>query len=230
MAKPTDKKWIQKIPDLYNLQNYKNEMEAMEGFGEKSVALILNGIEKSKSKSLRTLLPSLGLNELGHKVTELLIENGYESIDSIIDLAKNKNAIEILNSLHGIGPRTAEAIVKQLNDASVLEMIEKLKNSGLNFQAELVEKSDIRIFENQSWCVTGSFENFQPRDKAMDLIVRHGGRKVTSISSKTTHLLYGEGAGSKLSKAEELGITIINEKEFIDLLKKDNIPYSNEKE
>lgn len=225
-----DKKWIQKIPDLYNLQNYKNEMEAMEGFGEKSVALILNGIEKSKSKSLRTLLPSLGLNELGHKVTELLIENGYESIDSIIDLAKNKNAIEILNSLHGIGPRTAEAIVKQLNDASVLEMIEKLKNSGLNFQAELVEKSDIRIFENQSWCVTGSFENFQPRDKAMDLIVRHGGRKVTSISSKTTHLLYGEGAGSKLSKAEELGITIINEKEFIDLLKKDNIPYSNEKE
>jgi len=115
-----------------------------------------------------------------------------------------------------------------LNDPLVLDMIQKLKKSGLNFQAEIVEKSDIRIFEGQAWCVTGSFENFQPRDKAMDLIVRHGGRKVTSISSKTTHLLYGEEAGSKLSKAEDLGIQLVNEKEFIDLLKNDSIPYSNE--
>lgn len=223
-----DKKWIQKIPDLYNLSKYKTEMESMEGFGEKSVSLILNGIEKSKLKSLRILLPSLGLHELGHKVTELLIENGYESIEAIIELAKKKDALDNLNSMHGIGPRTAEAIVKQLNDPSVLDMIQKLKNSGLNFQAEMIEKSDIRIFEGQAWCVTGSFEYFQPRDKAMDLIVRHGGRKVTSISSKTTHLLYGEGAGSKLSKAEDLGIQLVNEKEFIDLLKNDSIPYSNE--
>jgi DNA ligase (NAD+) len=220
-----EKKWIQKISDLYELKKFKDKMESLEGFGSKSVAIILEGIEKSKSKTLRTVLPSLGLNEIGHKVTEILIESGYDSIDAILSLVKDPESSEKLSSMHGIGPRTVVAFIEQFNDPIVLEQIAKLKDLGLNFQAEQIEKSDNRAFDGQSWCVTGSFENFQPRDRAMDIIVRHGGRKVSSISSKTTHLLYGEGAGSKLSKAEELGIQLVSENDFIQQLKKENISF-----
>jgi DNA ligase (NAD+) len=225
-----DKKWIQKISDLYELKNFKDKMESLEGFGSKSVAIILEGIEKSKSKSLRTVLPSLGLNEIGHKVTEILIESGYDSIDAILSLAKDPDASEKLKSMHGIGPRTIVAFLEQFKDPLILEQIAKLKKLGLNFQAEQIEKSDNLVFNGQSWCVTGSFENFQPRDRAMDIIVKHGGRKVSSISSKTTHLLYGEGAGSKLSKAEELGILLISEKDFIHQLEKEKISYRLDEE
>jgi DNA ligase (NAD+) len=225
-----DKKWIQKISDLYELKNFKDKMESLEGFGSKSVAIILEGIEKSKSKSLRTVLPSLGLNEIGHKVTEILIESGYDSIDAILSLAKDPDASEKLKSMHGIGPRTIVAFLEQFKDPLILEQIAKLKKLGLNFQAEQIEKSDNLVFNGQSWCVTGSFENFQPRDRAMDIIVKHGGRKVSSISSKTSHLLYGEGAGSKLSKAEELGILLISEKDFIHQLEKEKISYRSDEE
>ncbi|WCL49590.1 NAD-dependent DNA ligase LigA [Leptospira sp. GIMC2001] len=218
-----DKGWVRNIGDLYDLHTKKDQIETLEGFGAKSVKIILEGIEKSKNKDLRILLPSIGLHELGHKVVEILIENGYTSIESLLDLVKKPDAAEELNSIHGIGPRTAQAIVTQLNDKTIQKLINKLMNSGLNFRAAESEKSDHRPFEGQAWCVTGSFDRFQPRDTAMDLIVKHGGRKVTSVSSKTTHLLYGEGAGSKLDKAKELGLQIINESEFLNILSKENI-------
>lgn len=215
---------VKTISELYELQGKRSELESLEGMGEKSVKIILDGIEKSKQKNLRILLPSLGLNEIGHKVTEILIEAGYTNIDSLITIAKDPNALEILSGIHGIGIRTAEAIQLQLQDPVVLELIAKLKGFGLNFNAEILAKGDHLPFEGQSWCVTGSFDNFQPRDRAMDLIVRYGGRKVSSISSKTTHLLYGEGAGSKLSKAYDLGIVIVTEKEFLEKLADNGIP------
>lgn len=215
--------WIQNIADLYDLYKMKTELESVEGLGVRSVEIILNGIEKSKSKDLRIILPSLGLNELGHKVTEVLIEAGYTSIDSLIDLAKSRSAPEELDKIHGIGPRTTTAIIEQLQDPLVLEIINRLKKSGLNLTANKSEKSEHRPFEGQSWCVTGSFENFQPRDKAMDLITKHGGRKVSSVSSKTTHLLYGESPGNKLEKARELNVTIVNEEEFLAILKEEKI-------
>lgn len=218
-----EKGWVKNIADIYDLEKRKDEIESLEGFGEKSVSILMKGIRESKKKDLRILLPSLGLTELGHKVTEVLIEAGYRTIDSMIELAKKPNALEELNSIHGIGPRTAEAFVRQLQDPDILSLIARLQKAGLNFQAAEEEKSDHTPFEGQAWCVTGSFENFQPRDRAMDIIVKHGGRKVSSISSKTTHLLYGEGAGSKLGKAEDLGIALVKEEEFLALLKKEGI-------
>lgn len=215
--------WIKNIADIYELYKKKAELESMEGLGVRSVEIILNGIEKSKSKDLSIILPSLGLSELGHKVTEVLIEAGYTSIDSLIDLAQSKTAPEELNQIHGIGPRTTIAIIEQLQDPSIIEIINRLKKSGLNFTAKKLEKSDHRPFEGQSWCVTGTFDNFQPRDKAMDLITKHGGRKVSSVSSKTTHLLYGESAGKKLLDARKLGVTLVNEEEFLSILKDEKI-------
>lgn len=215
--------YIDTIIDLYTLHEKEDELAEIEGFGKKSVKIILDGIEKSKEKDLRFTLPSLGLNEVGHKVTELLIESGYDDIDKIINLIKSKSAKETLLEIHGLGERTVDSIIAQFKDKEILKQIQTLKKYGVNFKAKLVKKSDKQPFLNQTWCVTGTFQNFQPRDKAMDLIVFHGGKKTSSISSKTTHLLAGEGSGSKLQKANELGVKVITEDEFIKILKKEGI-------
>ncbi|BDA77239.1 DNA ligase [Leptospira kobayashii] len=216
---------VKNLPQLYSLHKKREELLAMDRFAEKSVDNILSAIEKSKEKDFRLTLPSLGLNEAGHKVTEILIENGLDSWDKLVALAKKKNAEEELSNLHGIGPRTVKALLGHLKDKETLTLVKDLIKLGLKFKADEVEKSDLQPFIDQSWCVTGSFENFQPREKALDIITKHGGRKVSSVSSKTTHLLYGPGAGSKLEKAEELGITLVNEEEFLALLKKEGIPH-----
>lgn len=218
-----DKKFISSIIDLYELHKRKDELVELEGFGKKSVNIILKGIEDSKQKDFKVVLPSLGLREIGHKVTEILIENGFEDIDKIIQHTKGENSKEELLEIHGLGPRTVESLINNFKDKDVLNIIEKLKKAGLKFKTEIAKKPSFRPFEKQSWCVTGSFENFQPRDKAMEIITHYGGKKVSSVSSKTTHLLVGEAGGSKVKKAKELGIKIVDEKEFLGLLKEYNI-------
>lgn len=220
-----DKKWVQNIADLYRLHKRRKELEALDGFGERSVKIILEGIEKSKEKDFRFTLPSLGLNEIGPKVTEVLIEAGIDSWEKLLVLSKKSTAEEELKSIHGIGPRTIKALLAHAKDKETNKSIKDLIALGVKFTTDEVEKSELQPFKGQSWCVTGSFENFQPRDKAMDLITKHGGRKVSSVSSKTTHLLHGPGAGSKLDKAIELGVQTVTEEEFLELLKKEKIPF-----
>ncbi|EMY71396.1 NAD-dependent DNA ligase LigA [Leptospira vanthielii] len=219
-----EKGWVKDISDLYTLEKYKTAILQLDGFAEKSVKIIFDAIEKSKEKDFRFTLPSIGLNEVGPKVTEILIEHGFDSWEKLLTLAKSKTAKEELTSIHGIGPRTIDALLTHLKDKETLKLVKTLIKLGLKFQADETEKSDIQPFVGQSWCVTGSFENFQPRDIAMDLITKHGGKKVSGVSSKTTHLLYGPGAGSKLEKATELGVTLVSEPEFLNLLKKAGIP------
>ncbi len=217
--------WIKKIPDLYSLHKLKDKIQALDGFGEKSVQIILTSIEKSKEKDFRFTLPSLGLNEIGPKVTEILIEQAIDSWEKLVNLCNQSEAEKELETFHGIGPRTIAALLFYTKDKETKQMVKQLMSLGVRFTSDEKEKSDIQPFLGQSWCVTGSFENFQPRDIAMDIIAKHGGRKVSSVSSKTTHLLYGTGAGSKLEKANELGVITINENDFLELLKKEGISF-----
>lgn len=215
--------FIRGIRDIYDLHLKVDELEKLDGMGKKSVSIILNGIEKSKSKDLKTILPALGLQDIGPKVTEILINEGYTDIDRLLLEVKKDNFIEQSSTIFGLGEKTIQVIKKELTEPSNLQLISDLKIRGLNFSISERKKSEINIFEGQTWCVTGSFENFNPRDKAMDLVVFHGGKKTGSITSKTTHLLVGNGGGSKLEKAEKLGTTIVDEKSFLEILKKHNI-------
>lgn len=220
-----DNQYIQSIPDLYDLHKKKGQLVEEIGFGSKSVQIILDGIEESKQKPFRYLLPAIGLPEIGHKVSELLIENGYASFRSILSAVKKKNAKELFESIDGIGPIAANAICEQFQSPKIQELIQKLQKAGLQTKADkgkATQKGD--SFEGQSWCVTGSFQYFQPREKAMQIISDHGGKTVGSVSSKTTHLLAGEGAGSKLEKARKAGTKIVTEEEFLDLLAHEGIP------
>ena len=208
---------ISDIDDLYSC-SYDILIDE-KGFGEKKVALIKAGIEKSLEKPYMTVLSSLGIPELGRKAAELLINAGFTSIDKLINAA-GRSDMESLTSIHGIGERTAEIILAELKRPELLSRIERLKKAGLNFEAA---ESELRVaggvFEGQSWCVTGSFENYKPRELALEEIKKRGGDTVSAVTGKTTHLLCGSGGGSKRAKAEKLGVAIVTEEEFLKMLK-----------
>lgn len=211
---------IRSIEDIYTFENRREQAEAIPGLGKKSVQLIIDGITESKKRDMRRLLPALGLREIGPAVTDILIREGYRSIEKIYELVDATDAEARLNQMHGIGRETAAEIIDQLRDKEVRRRITTLQKLGLNFSVpETVSDTSVRkIFAGQTWCVTGSFIHFKPREKAMDEVRLRGGNTTSAISSKTTHLLAGDKAGSKLKKARELGITIVSEEEFLKLI------------
>ncbi len=208
---------IRGAEDLYTLK--AEDLEGLPGFGEKKIALILKGIEASKSRPYQRVLASLGIPDLGQKAAELLIEAGYGNIDSLLAAAE-AGETEKLSEIHGMGEKTAASILESMRDPENLRQISLLRDAGLNFEAEEEsgENGLAAIFAGQVWCVTGSFEAFKPRSLAMEEVKKRGGRAVGSITGSVTHLLAGEGAGSKLAKAEKLGITVVNEAEFLKIL------------
>ncbi len=213
-----NKGWVKDIADIYYFD--PDNLVNLPGFGEKKVKLIREGIERSKEKPFHTVLQSLGIPEVGGKVVELLIDAGYRDIDSLFELADRKN-YEALLQIHGIGEKTAKTIIEEFSKPELREIVVRLKKAGLNFAEKEERREELpSVFEGQVWCVTGSFENFKPRELAMEEVKKRGGRVVSSVTSKTTHLLAGKNPGSKLNKALSLGVKVVSEDEFLKLLKK----------
>lgn len=211
---------VSSILDLYRAEYVK--LLELPGFGEKKVKLIREGVEASKTRPFRTVLSSLGIPELGPKAAELLIEEGgFHTIESLFEAADRKD-LERLTGIPGIGEKTARTILEELSSPALRELIEGLIEAGLPFAEEPESGTGTSapeaVFAGQTWCVTGSFERFKPRDLAMEEVKKRGGRVVSQITGAVTHLLAGEGAGSKLEKARALGVTIVSEAEFLTLL------------
>ncbi len=212
-----EEKIVRYVEDIYAFD--ADKLLELPGFGEKKVALIREGIEKSKARPFRTVLASLGVPELGKKAAELLVNAGYDDIDRLFALADKKDPAPLLD-IKGIGEKVAAQILEAFADKKLRRRIAALRKYGVRFSAEKTKRGPEppAVFRGQVWCVTGSFESFKPRDRAMDEVKRRGGAVVSAVSSKTTHLLAGEGAGSKLDKAKKLGVKIVSEKEFLSLL------------
>ncbi|MBN1797242.1 MAG: NAD-dependent DNA ligase LigA [Spirochaetales bacterium] len=210
------KKIINNAEDIYTFDPY--ELLSFNGFAEKKIELIKQGIEKSKQQPFAKVLQALGIPEIGKKVIELLIDAGFSDIDSIIQAAK-KGDPEVFLHIRGIGEKVAQTLIKEFSRADLVARIARLKQSGLQFAAEKETSSVGQIFKDQTWCVTGSFNNFKPREKAKAEIKKRGGRITENVSANTTHLLVGSSPGSKYEKALALKAAIITEDEFIKLLK-----------
>ena len=162
------------------------------------------------------VLSSLGINEIGKKSAEILISGGFDSIDKL-----ESASVEDLMKIDGIGEKTASIIVSSFKNQRLLETVEKLRGAGLHFSVDEDERGSDDVeqsLEGTLWCVTGSFEHFNPRSKAMEEIEKRGGRTGSSVTGKTTHLLAGKGGGSKLQEAMRLGVRIVDEEEFISML------------
>ncbi len=208
--------FVKIIPDIYKF-NYDLLLKE-EGFKEKRVDNIKKSIDKSKSRPFKKVLAALGFDGLGTSVASELIKNGFNSIDKIIEIA-SKGEKEEFSKIEGFGTITAELLIEHFTDNKNLELIRELKKWELNFK-EKIESETLKIkpFENQIWAITGSFKNFKPRSKAAEKIEQRGGKVNNTISSKTTHLLTGSLSGSKLERARNLNVKIVNEKEFLDML------------
>jgi DNA ligase (NAD+) len=209
---------VKDIDDLYFFDPGK--LLDLPGFGEKKVAQIRAGIDKSKGRPFHVVLPSLGMPDIGQKVTEQLLEAGYADIDALLAVADAGDPAPLL-SIHGIGERTAATLIDELASKTVRRRIKRLRVAGLQFAEQRVPRTVVgpQTFAGQTWCVTGSFEHFTPREAAMDEVVKRGGRVTSSVTGKTTHLLVGEGPGSKLEKARKVGAVVVTEGEFLELLR-----------
>ncbi|MBN1412879.1 MAG: NAD-dependent DNA ligase LigA [Spirochaetales bacterium] len=212
-----DKGLVRTIEDIFTFD--PDRLIGEPGFGEKKVKLIKDGIEKCKTRDFKTVLQSLGIPDLGPKVAELLIAEGYTSIKQLF-AAVDRQEAGLFTAIEGIGPKTEQMLLEELSSPSLRRQVGALKKAGLSFEAEEEEPGVQyeQVFADQAWCVTGSFERFKPRDLAMEEVKRRGGRVVSSITSKTTHLLAGSAAGSKLDKARKLNLKIVTEEEFLKLL------------
>ena len=207
------------VDDIFTFE--VDRLAQWDGFGERKVALLKEGIEQSRGRPFRTVLPALGMPEIGPKATELLIEAGYYDIDRLLQAAAAGDP-EPLTAIEGIGEKTAAAIIAQLTDAANLRRIGALRAAGLRFAADPprapAPDQAGGPFAGQSWCVTGSFTHLRPRSRAAQAITAGGGRVTTAVTSRTTHLLAGRAAGSKLAKAQRLGVRVVAEEEFLGLL------------
>jgi DNA ligase (NAD+) len=211
--------FVRSIGELYSFDF--NRLKALEGFGGsegKKIESMKMAIEQSRKTPFRSVLVSLGIPEFGRKAVDLVCDAGYDDMDKLLDLA-DRHDTEALSAIHGIGEVTANLIIDGLNSEETRILIEDLRKAGLRMQDEKDEGPVLeQIFKGQSWCVTGSFENFNPRSKAMDEIKRRGGTEVSGVSRKTSCLLAGSGAGSKMEKAREFGVRIVTEEEFLRMI------------
>jgi DNA ligase (NAD+) len=197
--------------DIYELKKKRKELIQIERLGEKSVDNLLNAIEKSKSQQFSRVLFALGIRYVGAGVAKKLTDN-FNSIDELISAGEDE-----ISSVHEIGPRISESVKIYLSDKHNLQIIKKLRGYGLNFESE---KKEIRenFFKDKTFVLTGTLSNFS-REEAADRITKLGGKVTSSVSSNTDFLVVGENAGSKLDKANKIGVKILDESNFIKLLK-----------
>lgn len=197
---------IQTPADLYKL-NYE-DIYNLDRTAEKSVNNLLNSISNSKNRSFSKILYGLGIHHVGISSANTLSKS-FSNIDSLMS-AK----IEQLEILDDIGPVVAKSIINYFSNPIIIKMINDFRKSGLNLDNSQEEESN--ILEGLSFVLTGSLEKMT-RDEAREHIISNNGKFSSSISKNTSYLIVGKSAGSKLDKAKDLGIPIINEEEFIKL-------------
>ncbi|MBR1582965.1 MAG: NAD-dependent DNA ligase LigA [Spirochaetales bacterium] len=214
-----DNGFVKSIGDLYRFDF--NLMKGLKGFGGtegKTIENIKTSILQSRKTPFRNVLVSLGIPEFGKKAVDLVCDAGFDSMSKLLEIADNKDE-QCLSTIKGIGPITANLIIDGLNSPTTRKLIDELREAGLRMEDEKKDNSNLeQIFQGQSWCVTGTFENFNPRSKAMEEIKKRGGTEVSGVSRKTSCLLAGSGAGSKLDKAREFGVRIVTEQEFLKMI------------
>lgn len=203
-----DKKFISNPVDLYRLT--MQDLMQLDLVKEKSAMNIYTSIQKSKTKPLNRLLTALGIRHVGKETADIL-SGEFATLDDI------KNAdVERLANIEGIGGIIAQSIYDFFHEERNVKMIEELKELGVNPVSKVKPKSD--KLAGKTFVLTGTLQNMT-RDEASAIIKSHGGKTSSSVSKKTSYVLAGENAGSKLDKAQNLGVIILTEDDFLEMIK-----------
>ena len=200
---------IKTVVDIYNLEQYREELENLEKMGKKSVENLLKNIEKSKNRDFNKVFYALGIPFIG-KFNANLLTKTFGNIKKI-----KEQKIDELLKVKGIGNKAAETVYNYLQDENNWNKIEKLKEIGLKFENEKAEKIEIEDnpIKGKRFLATGKLQKYK-REEIKEIIFLKGGEYLSGISKNLDYLIVGEKAGSKLKKAETLGIKILSEEEF----------------
>ena len=203
-----DKGFVKNIADIYTLT--VDDVASLKKNGRKFAQNVIDAINRSKDNDLYQLITALGIRHIGVKSAKGLTKK-YNSIDKIANAS-----LEELAMTPDVGLITAESIYEFFRQPQTIDLIEKLKEAGVNTLAKISKNKDDRFY-GKTFVLTGSLENYT-RDEASSIIESFGGKVSGSVSKKTSYVLAGEEAGSKLTKAQELGVTIISEQEFNQMI------------
>ncbi|MHC5062215.1 MAG: helix-hairpin-helix domain-containing protein, partial [Planctomycetota bacterium] len=202
-----DNDMVTSFADLYKLK--KAELQGLERMGSKSAANVIESIEKSKTQPLWRLITALGINLIGSQSAQILADR-FGSLDALI-----KADLQQLENIGQIGPKMAESVCQYFRDPKNITVINAMLDAGVEPAQQAVQKSD--KLSGKTFVVTGTLKNFS-RQQAETAIKNAGGKTSSSVSKKTDFVLAGENPGSKIQKAQQLGITIINEQQFMEML------------
>ncbi|MEE0865358.1 MAG: NAD-dependent DNA ligase LigA [Clostridia bacterium] len=203
-----ERKLIENIADIYTLE-FK-DLASLKKNGKKFAQNLIDSINRSKENDLYRLITALGIRHVGTKASKILAKK-YKNIDNLMAATS-----EELSMIDDIGPIVADSIREFFLQDQTIDLIKRLKNSGVNTQ-NLEEESGDNRFEGKIFVLTGSLEKYT-RQEASDIIEKLGGKTSSTVSKKTSYVLAGEEAGSKLTKAQNLGIEIITEEQFQEML------------
>ncbi len=202
---------IHNVADLYDLK--VDDLKDLEGLGKKSAQNIINSIQKSKNQSFERVLYALGIRHVGENAAKLIAKH-FKSIDRLMHAST-----EDITAIKGIGEKIAESIKTYFSNPKNLELINRLKQAGLQFELHEDEAPVIDKLHGKKFVISGTFEHFS-RDELKKNIEQNGGKVVSSVSKNTDYLLAGDKPGpSKVSKAQNLGVSIISEADYLDMIK-----------
>lgn len=204
-----DKKIISDAADLYYIK--AESIEEMDKMGQKSAANLISAIEESKKNPLHRVINALGIRHIGEKNAKTLAK-ALKNMDAII--AADYDTLVSLDDFGGI---MADSIIAFFKEEQNIEFINRLKKAGVNMQEAEDDDIDAR-FSGMTFVLTGTLENYT-RGEAQEIIEKFGGKASSSVSKKTTYVLVGKEAGSKLEKANKLGVRVISESEFEEMIK-----------
>lgn len=203
--------FIKNIADIFILKNHRAQMIEEGIIGkEKNTDKLLDAIEGAKQRDACQLLTGFGIPNVGKAAAKAIMKQ-FETIEKLADAT-----LEQLTEVPDIGEVSARCIQNFFADASNQEMIRRLKAEGVNMTRIMQEGSSDR-FAGMTFVITGTLANME-RKKAAELIEQNGGKVSGSVSKKTTYLLAGENAGSKLTKADALGVSVISEQQLLEML------------
>lgn len=197
---------INNYADIYELN--ASQLENREGWGEVSAVNLINAVNDSKNIPFERVLFALGLRHVGAVAAKLIAEH-FKSMDNLMNASIND-----LEQVKGIGEETAKSVLISLNDKNMQEIIARLKSYGL--QMEYVSNVTGSSLSGKTFLITGTLD--KPRKYYEDLIVQNGGTLLSGVSKNLNYLIAGEKAGSKLDKAQKLGITVISQNEFLGMI------------
>lgn len=206
--------FLHDIPDIYNLSKHAEEIKKLDGWSDKSMNALLDGIEHSKKQSLGRLLFGLGIKEVGEKMAKVLARK-YKNLSALME-AKEEDLLKI----EDVGPVASKSIIDFFANSKKVEEISQLSSYGLNFAYLGTDTIDVNsFFYGKTIVLTGTLIKYS-REQMTEILEGIGAKCSSSVSKKTDLVIAGPGAGSKLSKAQELGIPIIDEETALNHLSK----------